>query len=296
MPPTTTATTPAATSSGQQLFENILGIGGTAAGLAFAERGYSDLGKIGERAYGEFTGDGGLADVLSERLKFQPYTVTTATGSDFGMMEKPGTTLPDGTVVPAQTDYRLTLSPDEQAFYEARLAGSQGMFAAAEADTAAREQQVFQRMMDSINPQRERERLALEERLQGQGRLGVQTSMFGGTPEGLAMAKAQEEAYSQNMLGAMEFAGQEQSRQAQLGAGMLSAGYIPQAQLIGSLEPGMTGAERQRQSISQATGAYGETYAAGLEALLTSALGQAGIAGGFGTSMASAALGGLFGK
>ena len=204
--------------------------------------------------------------------------------------------MPDGTVVPAQTDYRLTLSPDEQAFYEARLAGSQGMFAAAEADTAAREQQVFQRMMDSINPQRERERLALEERLQGQGRLGVQTSMFGGTPEGLAMAKAQEEAYSQNMLGAMEFAGQEQSRQAQLGAGMLSAGYIPQAQLIGSLEPGMTGAERQRQSISQATGAYGETYAAGLEALLTSALGQAGIAGGFGTSMASAALGGLFGK
>jgi hypothetical protein len=151
-------------------------------------------------------------------------------------------------------------------------------------------------MMDSINPQRERERLALEERLQGQGRLGVQTSMFGGTPEGLAMAKAQEEAYSQNMLGAMTFAGQEQLRQAQLGAGMLSAGYIPQAQLLGALQPGMTAAEQQRQSVSQATGAYGETYAAGLEALLQSALGQAGIAGGFGTAMAKAAIGGLFGK
>jgi hypothetical protein len=276
--------------------ENWIGGLGTAAGLAFAKAGYDKVGEIGERAYGEFTEEGGLADVLSDRLKFQPYTVTTATGSDFGMMEKPGATLPDGTVVPAQTDYRLNLSPDEQAFYENRLAGSQGMFEAAETDTAAREEQVFQRMMDSINPQRERERLALEERLQGQGRLGVETSMFGGTPEGLEMAKAQEEAYSRNMLGAMEFAGQEQLRQAQLGAGMLSAGYIPQAQLVGSLQPGMTGAEQQRQSVSQATNAYGETYAAGLEALLTSALGQAGIAGGFGTSMAKAALGGLFGK
>lgn len=278
------------------LHDYLVGGGLAAAGLAFAKKGYEDLGEIGERAYGEFTGEGGLADVLSDRLKFQPYTVTTATGSDFGMMEKPGTTLPDGTVVPGGMDYKLTLSPDEQAFYEARLAGSQGMFAAAETDTAAREQQVFQRMMDSINPQRERERLALEERLQGQGRLGVQTSMFGGTPEGLAMAKAQEEAYSQNMLGAMTFAGQEQLRQAQLGAGMLSAGYIPQAQLLGALQPGMTAAEQQRQSVSQATGAYGETYAAGLEALLQSALGQAGIAGGFGTAMAKAALGGLFGK
>lgn len=273
----------------------LLGGAGAAAGLALAEKGYSDLGDIGERAYGEFTGEGGLADVLSDRLKFQPYTVTTATGSDFGMMEKPGTTLPDGTVVPGEMDYKLTLSPDEQAFYEARLAGSQGMFAAAEEDTAAREQQVYDRMMATMEPERDRQRLALEERLAGQGRLGVRTGMFGGTSEQLAQAKAEEEARNQAVLNSMTFAGQEQQRQAQLGAGMLSAGYIPQAQLIGSLQPGMTAAEQRRQSVSQATGAYGETYAAGLEALLQSALGQAGIAGGFGTSMAKAALGGLFG-
>ena len=274
--------------------EALLGIGGTAAGLALAEKGYSDLGKIGERAYGEFTDDGGLADVLSDRLKFQPYTVTTATGSDFGMMEKPETTLPDGTVVPAQTDYRLGLSPDEQAFYENRLAGAGGMFAAAEEDTATREQEVYDRMMAAMAPGRDRERLALEERLAGQGRLGVRTGMFGGTSEQLAQAQAEEEAKNQAILNAMTFAGEEQMRQAQLGAGMLSAGYIPQAQLVGALQPGMTAAEQQRQSVSQATNAYGETYAAGLEALLTSALGQAGIAGGFGTSMAKAALGGLF--
>ena len=284
--------------------EDFIRGGATAAGFALAEKGYSDLGDIGEKALKEFSGGtvdpvtgmrtGGLADVLEERLQFQPYTVTTATGSDFGMMQQPGQTLPDGTVSPGEMDYQLTLSPDEQAFYENRLKGAGGMFDAAEVSTADREKEVFERMMDAIRPQRERERLDLERRLQSQGRLGVETSMFGGTPEGLALAKAQEEAYSQNLLAAMNFAGQEQSRQAQLGSGMLAAGYVPQQQLIGSLQPGMTGAEQRRQAISQSTGAYGETYAAGLQALLSSALGQAGIAGGFGTSMASAALGGLF--
>ena len=297
-------TTTVAKSDGQQLFENILGIGGTAAGLALAEKGYRDLGGIGEKALKEFSGGtvdpvtgmrtGGLADALEERLQFQPYTVTTATGSDFGMMQQPGQTLPDGTVAPGEMDYQLTLSPDEQAFYENRLAGAGGMFDAAQVGTADREKEVFERMMAAIRPERERERTELEGRLQSQGRLGVETSMFGGTPEGLALAKAQEEAYSQNMLSAMTFAGQEQQRQAQLGSGMLAAGYMPQQQLIGALQPGMTGAEQRRQATSQQTGAYGETYAAGLQALLSSALGQAGIAGGFGTSMASAALGGLF--
>ena len=286
----------------------LLGIGGTAAGLKLAEKGYDELGDIGERAFREFSGGGsyvdsagntvapttGLAKELEERLQFQPYTVTTATGSDFGMMQQPGQTLPDGTVAPGEMDYQLTLSPDEQAFYENRLAGAGGMFDAAQVGTADREKEVFERMMAAINPQRQRERTELEGRLQSQGRLGVETSMFGGTPEGLALAKAQEEAYSQNMLSAMTFAGQEQQRQAQLGSGMLAAGYMPQQQLVGALQPGMTGAEQRRQAISQQTGAYGETYAAGLQALLSSALGQAGIAGGFGTSMASAALGGLF--
>ena len=44
------------------------------------------------------------------------------------MMQQPGTTLPDGTVVPGEMDYQLTLSPEEKAFYEARLAGATGMF------------------------------------------------------------------------------------------------------------------------------------------------------------------------
>ena len=97
------------------------------------------------------------------------------------------------------------------------------------------------------------------------------------------------------MLNAMQFAGQEQQRQAQLGSGMLASGYVPQAQLLAALQPGMTAAERQRQSLSEQAGTYGQTYASGLQALLQAALGQANIAGGVGGNIARASLGGLFG-
>ena len=76
--------------------------------------------------------------------------------------------------------------------------------------------------------------------------------------------------------------------------GMMAAGYVPQAQLLSALQPGMTAAERARQAQAQQAQTYGQTYASGLEALLSSGLAQANLAGGFGSSIATAALGGLF--
>lgn len=261
-----------------------LGLGG--AGLAFAKEGYDRLGKIGEQSYDAYSGPGGLADRLQEMSQFQPYTVTSATGSQFGM----------GLGENGEMDYNLNLSGAEQDLQNEQIRRAESMFSLAAQDPASREQEVFQRMMDSINPQRQREQYELEQRLQGQGRLGVQTSMFGGTPEGLAMAKAQEEAYRDNMLAAMTFAGQEQTRQSQLGSGMLANAYVPQAQLLNATTTGMTAAEQRRAQMTQQTGAYGETYSTGLQALLSSALGQAGQATSLGSGLASEALGGLFKK
>lgn len=291
--------------------------GGTAAlGLALAEKGYSEVGDIGERALDYMAGGevdpatglrtGGLAGAVEERLAFQPYTVTTTTGSDFGMMQRPervipaGTQLPDGTVateditIPAQMEYELGLSPEEKALQDAQIARAGMFFEGAATPTDVREQQVYERMRAAQLPEEERQRLELEQRLANQGRLGMRTAMFGGTQEQLAMAQAQEEAKRRTMLAAMQFAGEEQQRQAQLGTGMLAAGYVPQAQLLGAVQPGMTAAERRRQAISEATGAYGETYASGIQALLQSALAQANIAGGVGGRMTEASLGGLF--
>jgi len=138
------------------------------------------------------------------------------------------------------------------------------------------------------------QRLALEQRLAAQGRLGTRTGMFGGTPEALALERGIAEAQNKAALDAMQFTAQEQQRQAQMGSGMLAAGYVPQAQLLSAVQPGMTAAERQRQAMSEQAGAYGETYVAGLQALLQSGLGQADLAGALGTGIASSALGGLF--
>ena len=260
-----------------------LGLG--TAGLALAEKGYSDVGAIGERAFEGLSGEEGLAQELRGMLEFQPYTVTSATGGQFGMAQDPTT---------GQMTYQMATSPEEQALQQQQLERAGMFFGQAATPVDQREQEVYQRMRTAMSPEEERQRLELEQRMAAQGRTGVRTAQFGGTPEQLALAKAQEEARNQAMLNAMQFAGQEQQRQAQLGTGMLAAGYVPQAQLLGALQPGMTTAEQRRQAISQQAGTYGQTYASGLEALLQAGLGQANIAGGVGGRIASAALGGLF--
>jgi len=275
-------------------WENLFGAGITAGGLALGAKAYEQLGETGRKGYEELAGTydeagelvrPGLAQTLSGMLEFQPYTVTSATGGQFGMRRDPAT---------GQMVYELQTSPEEQALQQQQLARAEEFFGQAAMPVADREQEVYQRMRTAMSPEEERQRLALEQRLAAQGRLGVTTGMFGGTPEALVLAKAQEEARNQAMLNAMQFAGQEQQRQAQLGSGMLAAGYVPQAQLLGAVQPGMTAAERARQAQAQQAQTYGQTYASGLEALLQSGLAQANLAGGFGSSLATAALGGIF--
>ena len=280
------------------LVDLLLSGGLGAAGLSLAAKGYEDLGDIGTKGYRELSGytteEGefvpGLADKLSGMLEFQPYTVTSATGGRFGMSQDPES---------GEMSYNLATSPEEQAFQQQAMKDAEMFFGQARTPIAQREQQVYDRMLTAMTPEQERQRLALEERMASQGRLGTQTNMYGKTPDEFMFEKAQMEAQNQAMLNAMQFAGQEQQRQSQLGTGMLAAGYVPQAQLLNALQPGMTTAERQRQALSQQAGAYGETYASGLQALLQSGLGQADLAGGLGSSIAEQGvkglLGGLFG-
>jgi len=274
--------TSANAATGASWIANLLG---GAAGGYLTKEAYDKLGQIGAFGYEEFAGEGGLADKLSGMMEFQPYTVTSATGGQFGMSRDPET---------GQMSYDITTSPEEQALQQQSLKDAEMFFGQARAPIAQREQDVYNRMLTAMTPEQERQRLALEQRMASQGRLGTQTNMYGKTPDEFMFEKAQMEAQNQAMLNAMQFAGQEQQRQSQLGTGMLAAGYVPQAQLLSALQPGMTAAERQRQAISEQAGAYGKTYASGLEALLQSGLGQADLIGSLGSGLASSALGGLF--
>jgi len=166
-----------------------------------------------------------LGDKAISESKFRPFTTTSASGS-IGSTE-------DGSL-------NLQLSPEQLALQQSLTSQAGDMFAKATGDTAEREQTVFDRLESIQNPGRERDRLALEERLFNQGREGVTTSMFGGTPEGLAMAKAIEESRGQNALNAMDFGQREQLQQANIGTGLLNSSTVGEDQLLKVLQ-GQTG-------------------------------------------------------
>ena len=125
------------------------------------------------------------------------------------------------------------LAGQQQAAQQAFGLGEQFMGQAGMA-RGPREQEVYDRIRATQFSEEERQRLALEERLASQGRLGVRTAMFGGTPEQLALAQAQEQAQNQAALMAMQQAQQEQQQQAALGAQFagLGSGLAGQRQAL----------------------------------------------------------------
>lgn len=180
----------------------------------------------------------------------------------------------------------MELSPQEQALQQQLFGGAGGFFGQTVQPTATREQQIFERMRAAQRPEEERQRLALEERLAAQGRLGTSSAAYGGaTPEQLAMATAQEEARTRSMLGAMQQAQAEQAQQAALGQQLLGASYLPQAQLLAATQPGQRMAELQQQAQLYGTGLFGETAMSGLESRLLAEQARANLLGGIGSNV-----------
>ena len=194
------------------------------------------LGGIAEDLYGNipqevksiYTDD--LTQLTSPDITFQPFTVTGPTGAQTGVTRDP---------VTGQLATQLTLDPTELALQDDLLAQSQSMLTESVGDRAAREQDIYNDIRATQLGEEENQRLALEERLFNQGRLGVQTSMFGGTPEQLALARAQEEAQARASLAAIEQARAEQMQQAGLSQQFLQQAYVPQTAMLSTLTPAL---------------------------------------------------------
>ena len=272
----------------------IAGIGGAAA----QQQIIKDIEALGKRdvaaVFGQETVpqyEGGILGEISRRSEFKPFTVTTPTGSR--------ATLSAGGM-------DTMLSPTEQALQSQLLGfGSQafGMLGSPEArqqeqenvigmltqdpmQRAMREQDIFGRMQATLAPEQERARLGLEERLAGQGRLGVRTAMFGGTPEQLALEKAIAEQQAGLVVSAMEQARAEQALQSQqtlaglgetrarlgllgeLGLQGLSASYLPQQQLLAALQPSLEASRIGSALQSTGAGLQAQLAESGLEAQL----------------------------
>lgn len=339
-------------------------VAGTAAGAGLLSNAYDRLGDIGETAFG---GANELANLQMQQTQFQPFTVTSATGSSFnarpnqgaftgtpfGTPTNPGfgpninnismSTPPNGDTKafqqPSQSSYSLNLSSPEQQFMntmqsqanqfagqqpfglpQTQQAGTQAFglgqqfMSQAGQGTGEREQDVFNRIRAMQTPEEQRQQMALEERLAAQGRLGVRTNQYGGTPEQLALEKAREEAQNQAALMAMQQGQAEQLQQANLGQafgtlganmagttqgllsgqqalsqGAMQGSYLPQAALIDALQPGLSTAAMQQQGQLTGAGLFGEATMGGLEALLGSGMGQANLIGNLGSGLLTGA-------
>ena len=174
--------------------------------------------------------------------------------------------------------------PDVSGITGQALGGLSGALTGLMAPMGQREADVYERIRATQRPEEERARLALEERLQSQGRTGLRTAQFGGAPEQLALAQAQEEAKNRAALGALGQAQAEQQQQLGLAQGLFGLGsgaaalpaslqgaqlgnigaamglqYLPEQQLLAALNPAVnlsniasTGQQLGAQTMSAA--------------------------------------------
>lgn len=166
---------------------------------------------------------GQLTPEVVDQTKFKPFTVSSGLGSV--------QTTPEG-------GYTTSLSGQQQALQNQLFGGAGQFYEQAQMPIAQTEQDIYNRMLEIAAPERQRQSLALEERLAAQGRLGTSSAAYGGaTPEQLALATAQQEQLNQLGLSARQQALAEQAQAAGLGADFMTAGYMPQAQMLNMLSP-----------------------------------------------------------
>lgn len=183
----------------------------------------------------------GLAGEAAERAQFQPFTITSTPGL--------------GQANVTQQGIGLTAGPQQEALTQQAFQGAQTALQGLLAPRADREAQILAQLEAATLPAQQRAALELENRLFGQGRGGVTTSAYGGTPEQFALAQAQEEQRARNALSAMTQAGTEQTQQSQLLSSLLGTAYTPQTQALNLLQgaaPSMQISQAGRLSGSEA--------------------------------------------
>lgn len=335
----------------QDVLGPLLGIGAGVGGGLLTKAAVDRLSTIGEQSLAGtyFTdprtnqqmyvpGAYGLAQEAIGMSQFRPFTVASTMGGGFAATPQfdPET----GAFTGIGTS--MTLSPEEQAFETSMLEAAkkqlaatpfgqtQGRAAAKQAfglgrgmmrdlrdtDMAQREQDIYGRIRAAQTDEEQRQAQRMEERLAAQGRLGVQTAQFGGTPEQLAFAKGQAEARNAAMLQAMGQAQAEQAQLAQqaqmftgmgsqlsradlqqlaaqqnLGIGSMGAAYLPQTQMLQLQQAMLPYQQMQQQGQLFGAGQYGETMMSGLEARLVAEQAKANLLGSLGTGLLS----GMFG-
>ena len=249
---------------------------GAAGGYALGTKNIEGAQELGKNIQ---AGTGALAEQARADTTFQPYAVTSGLAN---------------VATNQQGGFDIGLSPEQQAMQTQLMGQAGGLFGQVGQDPAQAQAALYEQMRGIQRPDEQRQRLALEERMLSQGRLGISSDAYGGSsPELLAQETAIQEAMARANLGARQQALSEQSQAATLGGLLQGFGYQPQQQALNMFGSGVSTAElaqrgQQRGAELQAlAGSQGvESYMSGanmanmlqqqqMQGLMSSAFGQA---------------------
>lgn len=196
-----------------------------------------------------------IGQTAAQQAEFQPFAVTTGTGTTQvgtggGVTQTLGQTpaeIQQGLLQQAQAGLGTMGAPSAYGdIQQQALMQAQG--ALGQATPTA--QSLFEQMQAMSAPEQERQRIALENRLAAQGRLGTQTAAFGGTPEALAFEKALQEQQASNLFAAQTLAPQLAAQQLQQASGLFGLGA----------QAGLTPAQMQAANLQNISSALGTSY------------------------------------
>lgn len=313
----------------QSSLRNMMGAAGQ---VAATEGAIDDLQGMGAKAKTRIGMPGeNFWNTIKGTTKFTPFSVTTgaagpgsvttdSTGSAFYNMNDNQTALADS-LRTGGTDF-LNASLGRGAFGRPRLdaAGNQMRDAAGNllydddagfgleqyigtnksltdpfsaANLRTSEDALFNQLQAMRQPGQERDQLALDEKLFAQGRTGLQTAAYGGSPEQFAMEKAMLEQSAQDQLMAMQQARtdaaniadwrqrgigearEDRALSGDMAGAFLDASYQPTRELIAAMQPSLnmssdaTVAGRQLGGYARDLGSQELDYKLGAEQMAT---------------------------
>lgn len=200
------------------------------AGAGAAYMGYDMAKKLGQTGEDAATQMGALAGQLQADTAFKGYGVTTGLGTS--------TVNPDGS-----TNLGVGRDQGMSGASSNMLGMSQQAASNAMQDTAAREQEIYNRSMAVQNPMLDQQQAAQQANEYAMGRGGVRGSQFGGTAEDAAMARARAQASNEASFQAMSQAQQEMMNQGQLSSmfgqqaqGLYGQSYMPMQQQMAAMQ------------------------------------------------------------
>ena len=177
-----------------------------------------------------------LADQAVSGTQFKPYTVTSNLGH---------------ASVDDSGGIAYGLNPEQLAQQNQLSRGASSLFGQALQPQAGREQDIYKRIRATQMPEENRAGLSMDNRLTGQGRSGIRSAAYGGTPEQLAYNKAIQESQNNASLMAIQQAQAEQRQQAELGGMFQQGSYLPSATLANLFSPSVNTSNIQQNAQIQ---------------------------------------------